>query len=183
MTHEEQDPMSISVITAAEAQSLIKGGAVLIDVRDADEHARERIPTAKLIPLAQIGSKPLPEGAKTVVFHCRSGNRTGANAARLAGAAGSDAYILEGGLDAWKRAGLPVISDRGQPLELMRQVQMAAGLLVLVSVVLGSTVSAAFYFLAGFVGAGLVFAGATGTCGMAHLLRLMPWNRRMASPS
>lgn len=175
--------MPIPAITAAEADRLVRSGAVLIDIRDADEHARERIPAAKLVPLAQIGRTPLPEGAKTVVFHCRSGNRTGANAARLSGAAGCDAYILEGGLDAWKRAGLPVISDRRQPLELMRQVQMAAGLLVLVSVVLGSTVSAAFYFLAGFVGAGLVFAGATGTCGLAHVLRLMPWNRRMASRS
>jgi rhodanese-related sulfurtransferase len=95
----------------------------------------------------------------------------------VASATECDAYLLEGGLDAWKGAGLPVQLDRKQPLELMRQVQIAAGLLVLTGVVLGASVSSAFYVLAGLVGAGLTFSGVTGTCGMASLLRLMPWNR------
>jgi hypothetical protein len=37
--------------------------------------------------------------------------------------------------------------------------------------------------LSGFVGAGLVFAGVTGFCGMARLLALMPWNRRFSIPA
>lgn len=60
----------------------------------------------------------------------------------------------------------------------VRQVQIAAGTLVVGSLLLGSTVSSAFFLIAGFVGAGLVFAGVTGTCGMARFLQLMPWNRR-----
>ena len=67
--------------------------------------------------------------------------------------------------------------DARQRLEIMRQVQMAAGSLVLVGVLLGWLVAPAFFVLAAFVGAGLAFAGATGWCGMANLLRLMPWNR------
>lgn len=60
----------------------------------------------------------------------------------------------------------------------MRQVQVAAGSLVLLGVFLGAYVSPGFYFLAGFVGAGLVFAGFSGFCGMARLLMRMPWNRQ-----
>jgi hypothetical protein len=60
----------------------------------------------------------------------------------------------------------------------MRQVQIAAGSLVLTGVLLGAIASPAFYAIAGFVGAGLTLAGVTGTCAMARLLRVMPWNRR-----
>ncbi len=86
--------------------------------------------------------------------------------------------MLEGGLDAWKAHGLPIQADRFQPIELMRQVQMTAGGLILIGAALGLLVHPAFWGLAAFVGAGLFFAGATGFCGMARLLALMPWNRK-----
>jgi hypothetical protein len=82
------------------------------------------------------------------------------------------------GLDAWKKAGLPVTLDRSQPIDIIRQVQIVAGSLVLLGVVLGALVAPGFYALSGFVGAGLIFAGSTGFCGMPHVLALMPWNRR-----
>jgi rhodanese-related sulfurtransferase len=174
----EKRTMSIREVTPEQARKLLDSGAVLIDVRDSIDHARERIPQARNIPLASLGRSPLPtSGAAAMIFHCKSGARTAANAKRLAASAGCDTYLLQGGLEAWKRAGLPVQLDRKQPLELMRQVQIAAGLLVLTGVVLGASVSGIFYALAGVVGAGLTFAGVTGTCGMANLLRLMPWNR------
>jgi rhodanese-related sulfurtransferase len=173
--------MSIQRITPEEARKLLQRGAALIDIRNTDEYARERVPQACNVPLAIIGHSPLPtQGDGTVIFHCKSGARTAANAARLAAAVGCDAYILEGGLEAWKRAGLPVEIDRKQPLELMRQVQIAAGLLVLTGIVLGASVSPAFYGLAALVGAGLAFSGVTGTCAMASMLRLMPWNRSVS---
>ena len=59
----------------------------------------------------------------------------------------------------------------------MRQVQIAAGALILAGVILSVTVNPAFLGLSAFVGAGLTFAGVTGWCGMAHLLALMPWNK------
>jgi len=170
--------MTIQKITPERAQQLLESGAVLVDIRDKEENARERIPQAHNIPLGTLGpSASLMHGARAVIFHCKAGMRTDANAAKLSSATDCDTYILEGGLDAWKRAGLPVEIDRKQPLELMRQVQIAAGLLVLTGVVLGASVSQAFYVLAGFIGAGLTFSGVTGTCAMARLLRLMPWNR------
>ena len=66
-------------------------------------------------------------------------------------------------------------------MEIMRQVQIAAGSLVLLGIVLGFAVAPAFFGLSAFVGAGLTFAGATGFCGMARLLMLAPWNRRPVS--
>ena len=171
--------MTMTSVTPAEAQRMIQDGAKLIDIRDADEHAREHIPGADNVPLAEIDR--LQAGNCPVVFHCRSGARTGANAARLVAATGAPCDVLEGGIDAWRRAGLEVAADRRQPLELMRQVQLAAGGLVLLGVALGFLVGPGLFALSAFVGAGLMLAGATGWCGMARLLRHMPWNRRMAA--
>ncbi len=160
-----------------EALRLINEGALLIDVREPDEHARERIPDAKLVPLSRLTTPLDRNEAQQLIFHCRSGSRTGAAAEKLAAAAGGDAYILRGGLDAWKAAGLPVLTDPRRPIEMMRQVQIAAGSLVVLGVGLGALLHPGFYALSGFVGAGLVFAGTTGTCGMARMLALAPWNR------
>jgi hypothetical protein len=85
--------------------------------------------------------------------------------------------VLEGGLAEWKRCGLPTKLDRTKPIELQRQVQLVAGSLTLIGVALAVFVSPAWIGLAAFVGAGLTFAGATGWCGMAKLLQVMPWNR------
>jgi len=176
----------LKTITPTEAARLLREeGAILVDVREPDEHARERIPGARNLPLSQLeeAGAALHEG-RPVLFHCRSGARTAAHAGRLAASAGQvEAYVLEGGLEAWKRAGLPVTEDRRQPLELMRQVQIAAGSLVVASVLLGLLVSAWLFAIAAFVGAGLIFAGVTGTCGLARLLRRMPWNRAMSRPA
>jgi rhodanese-related sulfurtransferase len=174
--------MTISTVTPAQARGLIDAGALLIDVRNPDEHARERIPDARSLPLAEVGKTALPAN-EVAIFHCRTGNRTAAYADKLASSAACRTYILDGGLDAWKRAGFPVITDPHQPLELMRQVQIAAGSLIVATLLLGATVSAVFYVAAAFIGAGLVSAGVTGTCALAGALRRMPWNRSMASPS
>jgi len=172
----------LKTITPAEAARLLRDGATLVDIREPDEQARERISGARNLPLSRLESAELAmRDGEPVLFHCRSGARTQGNAARLAAKAGlREAYAIEGGLEAWKRAGLPVVQDSRQPIELMRQVQIAAGSLVLLGVLLGAFVAPAFLALSGFVGAGLVFAGVSGTCGLARVLRLMPWNRPAA---
>ncbi|WP_439817120.1 rhodanese-like domain-containing protein [Zavarzinia sp. CC-PAN008] len=173
--------MTIETVPVARARALVADGARLVDVRPRDEHARTRIPGALNVPVAELAT--LRAGPAGVVFHCRSGARTAAHAATLAAAAdGAPAWILDGGLDAWGRAGLPVETDRRQPLELMRQVQIVSGALVLLGVVLGVLVAPAFLGLSAFVGAGLMFAGITGWCGMARLLAHMPWNRARLTP-
>lgn len=163
------------------ALRLAERSAVLIDIREADEFARRHIPGARSHPLAALAAAHLGvDPADDVVFTCRSGNRTAASCDRLAALVRGDAYVLDGGIDAWAAAGLPVAENRGAPLEIMRQVQIAAGLLILAGVVLGIVAAPGFLALAGFVGAGLTFAGVTGWCGMARLLARMPWNRRPA---
>ena len=166
------------------AVELMGAGAALIDVREADEHAREWIPGARHHALSRIdGASPARAGEHVLIFHCRSGARTKGQAARLAAAAPAcETYVLDGGLEAWKKAGFPVELDRSRPIDIMRQVQITAGSLVLAGVALGALVAPGFYALSGIVGAGLVFAGASGFCGMARLLGVMPWNRRALAP-
>lgn len=168
--------MALPIIDVARARRLVEEGAILVDIRELDEHARERVPGARHHALSRLSTIDTG-GATAVIFHCRSGARTAANASRLANAVGCEAYVLEGGIDAWKKAGLLVATNTRQPIEIMRQVQITAGSLVVLGVVLGVWKAPAFLALSAFVGAGLVFAGVTGWCGMAKLLGLMPWNR------
>jgi rhodanese-related sulfurtransferase len=94
---------------AAVAEGLKTGRFHLIDIREPDEHAREHIPGAVLIPLSSLEAADVKiEAGRTAVFHCKSGMRTEMNCVRLAERVDGDALVLEGGLDAWKRAGLPV---------------------------------------------------------------------------
>jgi rhodanese-related sulfurtransferase len=174
---------NLQAIAPRRAAELMRDGAVLIDIREADEQARERIPGARHHALSRIDKDALLHaGDQVLIFHCRSGARTKGNASRLVAAAPAcQTYVLDGGIDAWKKAGLPVALDRSQPIDIMRQVQIAAGSLVLTGVALGFFMAPGFYALSGFVGAGLLFAGTTGFCGMARLLAFMPWNRPIAA--
>lgn len=174
----------LKTLSPAEAASLVDAGhALLVDVREADEFAARHIPGALSLPLSLPDNGPLACGMNSsLIFTCQTGRRTAANAGRLqARAPGGSAFVLDGGVDAWARAGLPVAGrDAAQPLPITRQVQIAAGLLVLTSVLLSILVAPPWIALAGLVGAGLSFAGTTGWCGMAQLLGKMPWNRRAA---
>lgn len=159
---------------------LDRGEAVLVDVREPVEHASEHITPSTLIPQGRIEPSNLPKvkDEQKLVLHCRSGNRSGQAGRKLLDAGYETVYHLAGGIEGWKSAGLPVErSATAPPIDVMRQVQIVAGSLVLLGVLLGAFVWPWFLVLSGFVGAGLTFAGATGFCGMAKLLALMPWNR------
>lgn len=174
--------MNITSITPSEAAQRQTEGAILVDIREADEYARENIPAARLLSLSKIEQGARLENLTTddvVIFHCQSGVRSAKNTARLAAiATPAQILLLEGGLDNWKKSGLAVAIDKSQPLPIMRQVQIIAGALILLSVVLGYSLNSAFFLLSGAIGAGLLFAGISGFCGLARLLNLMPWNRR-----
>lgn len=114
---------SIDAITLK--RRLDAGDAILIDIREHDEHAREHIIGARLAPLSAIDAHDFDrDRAKAAVFHCKSGMRTQANTARLLARGFKEAYFLEGGIEGWKAAGFPVHANRKAPLELMRQVQI-----------------------------------------------------------
>ena len=164
------------------AGRLATGKAVLVDIREPDEFARSHIAGARSLPLSSWESAHLTlDPDADVVFTCRTGMRTAGACDRLAARVQGEAFVLEGGLDGWARAGLPVETNAKAPMELNRQVQITAGLMILAGVLLGTFVAAPWYGLAAFVGAGLTFAGVTGTCAMARLLLLAPWNKARAA--
>lgn len=166
-------------LSPAEVQARLSAGrAVLVDIREADEFARAHVPGARSQPLSAWEQAHLTvDPDADVIFTCRTGTRTAGACDRLAARVSGDAFVLDGGLDAWTKVGLPVIEDSKAPMEINRQVQITAGLMILTGVVLGFLVSPLWFGLSGFVGAGLTFAGLSGTCAMARVLMLMPWNR------
>lgn len=93
------------------ADRLQRSAAVLIDIREPDEFAARHIAGALSRPLSQFDPERLAHVAgREVVFTCKTGMRTGANCDRLADAIPGEAFVLEGGVDAWAAAGLPVRS-------------------------------------------------------------------------
>jgi rhodanese-related sulfurtransferase len=129
--------------------------AILIDVREPDEHAREHIRGSRLLPLSRFDPAAVPGAdGKHLVVHCKSGRRAAEAAARLNAAGRREVRNLKGGIDAWKSAGLPIEANAKLPISIMRQVQVVVGTAVLVGSVLSATVSPWFLVLTGFFGAG-----------------------------
>ena len=153
----------------------------LIDVREQAEYAGGRISDAKLLPLGEIEKRHVElDRAKPIYVMCRTGRRSAEAQRKLKALGLTNVINIAGGFEAWKKENLPFERDEKAPWALERQVRFAAGLLVLTGVVLSVFVHPYFVWLAGFVGAGLTFAGATDWCGMGLLLAKMPWNKRVA---
>lgn len=159
-------------------EKLDRNDCQLIDVREYVEYAGGRVPGAKLIPLGEIErrcSELNPE--KQIYVMCRSGRRSAEAQRKLMALGFKNVVNVAGGFEEWKKLGLPIEKEEKAPWSLERQVRLTAGLLVLSGVLLSVFVHPYFIWLAGFVGAGLTFAGLTDWCGMAMLLAKMPWNR------
>ena len=155
---------------------------VIVDVREKDEFDAEHVEHSVHLPLSSFERQaPALFKAllgKKVVLMCRSGKRAGLAASQAAGfCQGVELEVFQGGILEWKSQGKPTIGASSGRLPLMRQVLLTAGVLVLLGVALSLFVNPAFIYLSGFVGLGLVVAGATGFCGMAELLSRMPWNQ------
>lgn len=171
-------------IDAATAMSwLAKGGARIVDVREPAEFASEHIRGAQSLPLGQIGAVRIaPQAGEKLILVCASGRRSGMACERLA-AEGMEVYSLTSGLSGWKSAGGSVETSTRKVIPLERQVLLGAGFLVLTGVILSFLAHPNWIALSAFVGAGLMFAGLTGFCGMALLLARAPWNQRGATPA
>ena len=90
------------------ARGIAEGRILLVDVREPNEVAAEAYPDAVVVPLSAFDPMQIPDpGRRTVVFACRSGKRsvTASLAAQETGLP-YDSH-LEGGILAWKEAGLP----------------------------------------------------------------------------
>lgn len=107
----------LTPLSAAEVSARIKAGkAVLVDIREPGEVAQERIADSVIKPLSAFAATDLdvPAG-RDVIYMCRSGGRTGMNCVQLAASIPGEAFVLEGGLNAWKAEGLPTVGASGKP--------------------------------------------------------------------
>lgn len=157
---------------------LAKKDIMIIDVREADEYAHEHIQGAKNIPLKQLHTlKPEDCQNKIAIFHCGSGHRTELNQAVLDETPFKTKYCLAGGIHAWKTAKLPLQKNSNAPVDVMRQVQFIVSMMILFGVGLSYLISPYFILLTILAGLGLLLASITGFCGMASVLKLLPWNK------
>lgn len=152
----------------------------LIDVRTPVEFREVHVEIARNVPLDQLEPTALMQARngsaqEPLYVICRSGGRGQQACEKFLKAGFSNVVNIEGGTMACVEAGLPVVRGK-KAISLERQVRIAAGSLVLLGVAL-SFVHPAFIGLSAFVGAGLVFAGITDTCGMGMILARMPWNQ------
>jgi rhodanese-related sulfurtransferase len=158
------------------AEQLGSKRVAVIDVREPMEYATGHIAGSLNVPLSRLQKADLPQGPLVLV--CQSGNRSAKGVQTLLQRGHQHLVTdLQGGIPTWQQAGLPVRKLKNAPLPLMRQVQIAAGSLILLGLILSNTVAPAWILLTWFVGAGLTFAGISGFCGMARLLAVMPWNK------
>lgn len=152
----------------------------LIDVRTPGEFEAVHVPTAENHPLDTLdGSvdhlRGLLDRGREVVLVCRSGARAHQAQQALVDAGLPRLPILEGGMVAWQTEDGPVVQDVLR-WDLERQIRFAAGLIVLASILL-SLIFPPARFVAGALGAGLVFAAVTNTCALGMLLARLPYNR------
>jgi rhodanese-related sulfurtransferase len=168
-------------IGAQAAMEMISSGkALVVDVREPAEYASGHVPGARNIPLGQLaGTRLAAEEGKALLLICASGMRSAKGCATLGEKAG--ALSLSGGIKAWRAAGGELEADGRGLIPLDRQVLISAGALVVFGVVMSLAVHPGWIALTGFVGAGLIFAGLTGFCGMALILARAPWNQQRAA--
>ena len=174
--------MSFSTTTPAELAELCKSGQQidLIDVRTPVEYREVHVEFARNVPLDQLDPAAVMQARngsshEPLYVVCKSGGRSRQACESFVKAGFSNVINVEGGTLACEKVALPLIRGK-KAISLERQVRIAAGSLVLTGVAL-SFVHPYFLGISAFVGAGLVFAGITDTCGMGMMLARMPWNQ------
>ena len=167
-------------IAPADLAARIRSGvpAHILDVRSPAEFEASYIEGSTLRPLDALVASEWRESANTAPLFilCQAGARA-KRAAALFAQAEVPCLVIEGGLDAWNAAGLPVVRRKSNVLPLMRQVQIVIGVVSGIGSALAVWKHPMFGLIPLFTGAGLVFAGVSGTCGLALLMARMPWNR------
>lgn len=156
----------------------------ILDVRTPAEVQSAALPDCLHIPLHELTPERLRaeilksgKSDAQIYLLCQAGRRAEMAADQLRGNINAELVVIEGGMNAIQQSQIPLQRPTKKVMSLERQVRIAAGFLVLTGVVLGAFVNSIFYFLSGFVGAGLMFAGITDTCMMGMLIARMPWNK------
>lgn len=153
----------------------------LIDVRTPAEFREVHASGARNVPLDSLNPSSIMaarngRGDQPLYVMCKSGVRGGKACQKFIDAGFPQVINIEGGVQAWEAAQLPVVRGK-KTVSLERQVRIAAGLLVLTGALLGYFLHPYFIGLSAFVGAGLMFSGITDSCAMGTVLAKMPWNQ------
>ncbi len=108
-------PPEVHHLDPVESKRRVDGGALLLDVRNPIEWQAGHAEGATWIPMSQLAERQeeLPTDRDIVVI-CKSGSRS-AQVAQALAAAGYGAVNVAGGSEAWHEAGLPIVTDDGQP--------------------------------------------------------------------
>lgn len=166
-----------TLIQPHELIEFLQNGGQLIDVREPVEYAEAHLAGSTLIPLGQLDTRYREiDARKPIVVMCQAGKRGTAAVEKLQARGIREVRNLEGGLLAWRSAGLPCVQGTKGPIPLMRQVQITVGFGVLLGSLLSMFLDARWVWLCAFLGGGLLFAGLSGFCGLALVLAKMPWN-------
>ena len=152
-------------------------GIPLIDVRTPAEYGSIHADGAMNHPMESLQLEKIPFSKEDEIHViCQSGGRSLKVSQKLEAAGFTKIVNIEGGTSEWHAAGLPVMEGK-KVMSLERQVRIAAGSLVMIGAAVGQFVHPGGFGLSAFIGAGLVFAGVTDTCGMGMMIAKMPWNR------
>lgn len=177
--------MSVTTITPKQLHEIHESGkkVELIDVRTPVEFGEVHALYARNVPLNQLNAGKVAQERSAsqdpLYVICKSGSRGKQACEKLTAAGCTNVVNVEGGTTAWEQSGLPVARGK-KAMSLERQVRIAAGSLVFVGSALAAFVHPYWIGLPAFVGAGLVFAGVTDTCGMGMLIARMPWNQKQS---
>lgn len=174
----------MQAISPKELDALLREGrAIPFDIRSSEEFSARHIPGAVMVPVSAIDENlSMTTQGKEAVFYCSSGVRTEMAAPQIEKTGLEGSKFLEGGLNAWSSEGLQTAGDdsNNSGVSLQRQVQITVGV-VLLLLAIASWLGAGWTpFAIAAVGLGLTAAGLTGTCAMARVLAVMPWNRGQA---
>jgi rhodanese-related sulfurtransferase len=150
----------------------------LIDVREPAEFESEHVKESILVPLSKLEKEASRiDKNQPAYFICRTGQRSCQAVRTLETLGCKDIVVLDGGLEEWRKAGLPTILGTRRVWAMDRQVRLTAGLFVLVGIIFSWLIHPAFIGISLFVASGLIYSAITDSCGMAMMLAKMPWNK------
>ncbi len=155
----------------------------ILDVRTPGEFASLRIAGSLNVPFERLDPPALLTrfGADTPLYCvCQTGTRSQLVADRLRAAGFTNVVHVDGGTNAWTSADLPLVRGERSVISLERQVRIAAGLVSVLGIIAGAWIHPAGYAVSALIGAGLVYAGVTNSCGMSMVLARLPWNQATA---
>ncbi len=151
----------------------------IIDVRDHHEYATGSEATV-CWPANEINSvtayefvnaqKLTPD--QTVILLCARGMGASAAAEKLQTLIPNHISVVEGG-----HAALAIACSTKQKISIERQVRIAAGILVLISIIGSMLIHPALIIFSVFMACGLIFSGITDWCGLGLLMMKMTWNQ------